>query len=430
MSASRPVRCLLSGPSIPRIRPVVRCRNFHTSPNLCERKPRYPSIKASDMGLVAKEKKLQARENFKPYTAEEKAALSQRYTPDQIRAIEAGEEAIDPEDLDKKGIIRTGWGSLEYLDDFSQIKPVIDRAPGKFELQRAPVDPKARMMTEREILQSDFEFDEKVIAENPMPKDIDYTDEKTRATIRPNVADLFRGLDEAPMFMGSDGPISQKDQSLIAPGVPMDFESDISEGLGIKKTKAEEADIRDPEGNYDRLRKQTGLTLDEILDLNPKILVMHRVVNQTRLGKIQSMYCLAISGDGNGRLGLGQAKGQESVDTMLNARIQAIKNMKPIPRYERRTIYGEVEGKVSAAEVKLMSRPPGFGLRCQHLIFEMCRAAGIQDIAAKVPRSRNKMNTVKATYQALMSQRIPDEVARGRGKKLVDVRKVYYGGRV
>jgi small subunit ribosomal protein S5 len=40
------------------------------------------------------------------------------------------------------------------------------------------------------------------------------------------------------------------------------------------------------------------------------------------------------------------------------------------------------------------------------------------------------MNTVKATYEALMKQRIPDEIAWGRGKKLVDVRKVYYGGRV
>ena len=40
------------------------------------------------------------------------------------------------------------------------------------------------------------------------------------------------------------------------------------------------------------------------------------------------------------------------------------------------------------------------------------------------------MNTVKATFQALVSQRIPDEVARGLGKKLVDVRKVYYGGNV
>jgi small subunit ribosomal protein S5 len=59
----------------------------------------------------------------------------------------------------------------------------------------------------------------------------------------------------------------------------------------------------------------------------------------------------------------------------------------------------------------------------------MARAAGLEDLSAKVPRSRNKMNTVKATYQALMKQRIPDTIARGLGKKLVDVRKVYYGGR-
>jgi len=60
----------------------------------------------------------------------------------------------------------------------------------------------------------------------------------------------------------------------------------------------------------------------------------------------------------------------------------------------------------------------------------MARAAGIQDLAARVPRSRNKMNTIKAAFQALTNQRLPDDIARGRGKKLVDVRKVYYGGRV
>ena len=49
-------------------------------------------------------------------------------------------------------------------------------------------------------------------------------------------------------------------------------------------------------------------------------------------------------------------------------------------------------------------------------------------MAARVTRSRNKMNTIKAAYKALSEQRIPDEVARGLGKKLVDVRKVYYSG--
>ena len=73
---------------------------------------------------------------------------------------------------------------------------------------------------------------------------------------------------------------------------------------------------------------------------------------------------------------------------------------------------------------------PGFGVRCQDKIFEMCRCAGITDLAARVTRSRNPMNTIKATFKALLAQKIPDEVARGLGRKLVDVRKVYYGGNV
>ena len=72
----------------------------------------------------------------------------------------------------------------------------------------------------------------------------------------------------------------------------------------------------------------------------------------------------------------------------------------------------------------------GFGIRCQALIYEMCKCAGIQDMAARVYRSRNPMNTIKATLQALLSQQIPEEVARARGRKLEDVRKVYYAGLV
>ena len=65
-----------------------------------------------------------------------------------------------------------------------------------------------------------------------------------------------------------------------------------------------------------------------------------------------------------------------------------------------------------------------------HYIFEICRCAGITDLAARVTRARNPMNIVKATIQALQNQRDPEEIAIGRGVKLVDVRKVYYGGNV
>jgi len=179
-----------------------------------------------------------------------------------------------------------------------------------------------------------------------------------------------------------------------------------------------------------RLSLQTGWSKKEIRKFRVKNLVTHRVVNQTRMGKIASMYNLAIAGNGDGLLGVGEGKSAEPEDSWRQASMNAIRNMKPINRYEDRTIFGEVSGKVGAVEVKLNSRPPGFGIRCQHLIFEMCRCAGIHDLAARSTRSRNPMNTVKATFEALTSQKLPEDIARARGKKLVDVRKVYYAGKV
>lgn len=58
----------------------------------------------------------------------------------------------------------------------------------------------------------------------------------------------------------------------------------------------------------------------------------------------------------------------------------------------------------------------------------MCRAVGLHDLSIHMPRSKNPMNSVKAAYHALLNQPDPEQIAIGRGKKLVDVRKVYYGG--
>ncbi len=60
-------------------------------------------------------------------------------------------------------------------------------------------------------------------------------------------------------------------------------------------------------------------------------------------------------------------------------------------------------------------------------IHEVCRCVGISDLYCKVYGSKNPMNVVKATFDALHRQRTPEEVARLRGKRLVDVEMVYYG---
>ncbi|PHH66451.1 hypothetical protein CDD81_7506 [Ophiocordyceps australis] len=181
---------------------------------------------------------------------------------------------------------------------------------------------------------------------------------------------------------------------------------------------------------YKQLRQLTGMEVADLKSLYTKNVVTRYVSNQTRLGKVKSASIVAIAGNGNGLLGLGIAKSTDIGVASETARMLAIRNMKPIPRYEKRTIFGNVKVKISGTIVELFTRPPGFGLRCPERIFEMCRAAGLHDMSARIPRSRNAMNSVKAAYQALLNQPDPEEIAMGRGRKLVDVRKVYYGGSV
>jgi small subunit ribosomal protein S5 len=108
-----------------------------------------------------------------------------------------------------------------------------------------------------------------------------------------------------------------------------------------------------------RLSQQTGLDIEAIRKLRTKMLVTHRVVNQTRMGKIQSLYFLTIAGNGDGMLGIGEGKAAEDEDGRRQAMMNAIRNMKPVPRYEGRTIFGESEAKIGATIVQLSTRPPG-----------------------------------------------------------------------
>jgi hypothetical protein len=58
-------------------------------------------------------------------------------------------------------------------------------------------------------------------------------------------------------------------------------------------------------------------------------------------------------------LGIGEGKAAEDEDGRRQAMMNAIRNMKPVPRYEERTIYGDVEAKVGASVVQLSARSPG-----------------------------------------------------------------------
>ncbi|EPS43300.1 hypothetical protein H072_2720 [Dactylellina haptotyla CBS 200.50] len=115
----------------------------------------------------------------------------------------------------------------------------------------------------------------------------------------------------------------------------------------------------DDENKLKDLSRLTGLPISYLETLKVRELVSHRVTNQTRLGKIPKQYVLTVAGDGNGMIGIGEASSTAAELSSRMSQYQAIKNLRPIIRYEDRTIYGNVKVKIGAVELQLMSRPPG-----------------------------------------------------------------------
>ncbi|KAG2222919.1 hypothetical protein INT45_013550 [Circinella minor] len=171
----------------------------------------------------------------------------------------------------------------------------------------------------------------------------------------------------------------------------------------------------------------TPLTTAEQARLLKKTLVLKRVVNMNGKGKQPSMYALVVVGNGKGLAGYGEGKDEEPSRAIFKATNRAIKNLRFFDRYDDRTISMDIEHKFHATKLELRSRPPGFGCRANHYIHEICRCIGIQDLSGKVRGSRKPMNVIKATFEAFSNQKMPQDIAKMRGKKLADVQSVYYG---
>jgi small subunit ribosomal protein S5 len=300
---------------------------------LTNRKPKFPNIKAPGTPKP---------EDFKPYTEEEKAYLAKEYSAAQLEAVKAGEAAIDPKDLAEQLNERDDPMKINYVDDFSVIEPGIDRHV------RAPEsnsDYNFKLKNEEDFVKDFGRF----VAEMP--------DDATGA-------DFVRFTDELRLTHGKESnelnPHSALVPDLFGPGETID-EPRIEE----RKTAAEKGEKErslQAEEMTDALKSlllATGYTANQIRDFRLKTLVSHSVVNQTRLGKVRRAYRLSIAGNGNGLLGVGEGKSDEASDAKTQSQYRAIRNMQPIPRYENRTIFGDVTGKVGAVELQLMHRPPG-----------------------------------------------------------------------
>lgn len=364
------------------------CRQFHNSPKLEARRARERLSKASLKKLgLDNEKKIEAftEKKFKRYTPEEIEALKTVYSPEQIAAIEAGEATINPRDLTIQGRLRVDPYRLPYVDDFSHISPVIDKRPKR----EPPPDPNARFMNLDEFTEDlikwadtfrtgevtgnlkklhDFAPEEwRKKPEGKWPGEVrakaheDFMDYlKQESKKKPEEA-LENGPTDADFLQyilerSSMTDKNLKSNSALAPGLP----HKVPGVSGLYKHSIDPDDQGlDDTGVYQDLKRRTGMSVRDIMSLKTRILVRRFVSNQTRMGKIRSLSVVSLAGNQDGWLGIGIAKSTDSEAAALKSRLMAIQNMRPIRRYENRTIYGTVTAKVGASVVELRSRPPG-----------------------------------------------------------------------
>ena len=144
------------------------------------------------------------------------------------------------------------------------------------------------------------------------------------------------------------------------------------------------------------------------LTLTDKLVYINRVTKVVKGGKRLSFSALAVTGDGNGIVGIGVGKANSVPEAISKANAIARKNLLKVP-LSGTTIPYEITVKFSAAKVLLKPAAPGTGIIAGGSIRAVVEAAGIKDILTKSLGSPNRINTAKATIVALSQLKLPEK---------------------
>lgn len=147
-----------------------------------------------------------------------------------------------------------------------------------------------------------------------------------------------------------------------------------------------------------------------------KIVHISRVAKVVKGGRRFSFSCLAVVGDGRGRVGVGLGKAREVPDAIRKASERARKMMVSIP-IRNKTIPHEVLGLYGAAKVMMKPATAGTGVIAGGVVRAVVEAAGIHNILTKCIGTTNPHNVIKAAMDALAQLQTPEANAAIRARQ-------------
>lgn len=151
-----------------------------------------------------------------------------------------------------------------------------------------------------------------------------------------------------------------------------------------------------------------------------KVVEIRRVSKTHKGGKRLSFRALVVVGDRKGRVGAAIGKALTVPEAVRKAYERACKEMISVPLIGD-TIPHEVVGKACTTRVLLKPAGAGTGVIASGPVRAVMDVLGVKNVLTKTFGSRNKVNTVWATIEALKQLRSPKEVAEIRGMRVQDL---------
>jgi small subunit ribosomal protein S5 len=151
-----------------------------------------------------------------------------------------------------------------------------------------------------------------------------------------------------------------------------------------------------------------------------KLVAVNRTAKVVKGGRQFGFTALTVVGDGSGRVGFGFGKAREVPVAISKAMAQARRNMINVA-LRSDTLHYPVKGTHGSTRVLMQPASEGTGVIAGGGMRAVLECVGVRNVLAKSYGSRNPINVVRATINALAAVRSPEELAAKRGKSVEEI---------
>lgn len=162
-----------------------------------------------------------------------------------------------------------------------------------------------------------------------------------------------------------------------------------------------------------RPRKPNNRGDRPVREFDQKVVEVKRVTRVTGGGKRMRFRALIVIGDHKGKVGIGLKKGVDVAEAVNKAVNEAKKNMITLPLVND-TIPHQVKLKYKSSQIIMLPARPGTGVIAGGAVRSVLDMAGVKNVISKMLGSNNKVNNVRATFEAFKSMRSKETIMNAR----------------